>query len=356
MKIAFLNIYNGVVDRGAETFIKEVASRLNKNNEVTVFQSGEIIPKEQYKINRIPIKWNWKKKSGIGTLLGIFFLDYWNRQIFLFSLKAVPKILKEKYDVVIPVNGGWMPAIMRLVTWFYGGKMIISGQSGMGWDDRNNLWCFPDIFIALSSLAKNWAKKVNPFIKVVYIPNGTDIKIFNPKGADYEINLKKPIVLCVGALTESKRINLTIKAVARMNNVSLLVVGDGELKEELSELGRKLLGKRFQLIKKSYGEMPKIYRAADIFTLPSVSWQSFEIVLVEAMASGLPVVANNDDIRREIVGRAGILVNPEDTCAYAIALENALKLKWGKRPQFQVKKFSWDKIALKYDALFKQLI
>ncbi len=49
--------------------------------------------------------------------------------------------------MVIPVNGGWMPAILRIVTWLYGGKLVISGQSGIGWDDRNNLWCFPDVLL-----------------------------------------------------------------------------------------------------------------------------------------------------------------------------------------------------------------
>jgi glycosyltransferase involved in cell wall biosynthesis len=355
MKIAFLNIYSGVIDRGAETFVKELASHLAPKNEVTVFQSGENKQKEKYKTEIISVKWDWNKKTGIGTLLGIFFLDYWSRQVFLFSLKAIPRILKEKYDIVIPVNGGWMPAIMRLITWLYGGKMIISGQSGMGWDDRNNLWCFPNVFIALSSKASGWARKINPLVKVFRIPNGSDLKIFNSKGIKYKTTLKKPIVLCVGALTKPKRIDLTIRAVAKMDNASLLVAGDGELKEELSELGRKLLGSRFQLIKLSYEEMPKIYRAADVFTLPSVSWQSFEIVLVEAMATNLPVVANNDSIRREIIGDAGVLVKPENIDAYTKALEIALYSKWGSKPRRRAEKFSWDKIAEKYEKLFKEL-
>ena len=98
--------------------------------------------------------------------------------------------------------------------------------------------------------------------------------------------------------------------------------------------------------------MPGVYRAADIFTYPTVPWESFGIVLVEAMATGLAVVANKDDIRREIVGRAGVLVDPTNVDAYAIALKNALRLKWGKRPINQAKKFDWDKIAAKYEKLF----
>lgn len=355
MKIAFLNMYNGLVDRGAETFVKEVAQRLSARHEVTVFQAGEPVGNEQYKVEKIPMKIDWSQQSGAGTLLSVFFLDYWNRLVFYFSIKALSKIVKEKFDIVVPVNGGWMPALIRLATWAYGGKMVISGQAGMGWDERNNLWCFPDTFVALSSRAKIWAKRVNSLTRTVYIPNGVDTQKFIANGPTFKTSLPKPIVLCVGALTKSKRIDLTIRAVANLDNASLLVVGDGDLRRELSRLGKRLLSKRFQLVKVPFNDMPKVYRAADIFTLASEPFHAFEIVLVEAMASGLPVVANSDDIRREIVGGAGVLVDPTNTEAYAIALANAMRLRWGKRPQNQAKKFDWDKIAASYEALFKKL-
>ncbi|KKU17798.1 MAG: Glycosyl transferase group 1 [Candidatus Woesebacteria bacterium GW2011_GWC2_45_9] len=355
MKIAFLNMYNGLVDRGAETFVKEVAQKLAIRHEVVVFQSGGPSGKENYKVEKIPMKIDWARKSGAGSFLSLLFLDYWNRLVFRFSLKTLSKIVKEKFDIVVPVNGGWMPALMRLATWVYRGKMVISGQAGMGWDERNNLWCFPDTFVALSSKAKLWAKKVNPLIRTVYVPNGVDTERFTANGPTFKTNLPKPIILCVGALTKSKRIDLTIKAVANLGNASLLVVGDGDLRRELSWLGKRLLGKRFQLVKIPFSEMPQIYRAVDVFTLASEPFHSFEIVLVEAMASSLPVVANKDDIRREIVGRAGVLVDPTNTETYAIALENAMRLRWGKRPQNQARKFSWDIIASQYQKLFRKI-
>lgn len=356
MKIAFLNIYNGVIDRGAETFVKELAKSLSKNHEVAVFQSGDKRSGEHYKIVQIPVKWNWRNKSGVGTIRAFFFLDYWNRQIAYFTLKAIPILVKERFDIVVPVNGGWQPALIRLITWLYGGKMIISGQSGIGWDDRNNLWCFPNIFVATSTFAKNWAKRANPFVKADYIPNGVDTRKFNPRGGSLGIQLEKPRVLCVGALIPTKRIDLAIRAVAKIKGVSLLVVGDGDLKEEIESLGRELLGDRFQLIKVSFEEMPEVYRTADIFTVPSESYYSFEIVLAEAMATNLPVVANDDPIRREIVGKAGILVDPTNSDEYAKALEKALDTEWGDRPRNQAKKFDWDIIAKKYEDLFKRLL
>lgn len=355
MKIAFLNIYNGVIDRGAETFVKELAGSLSKKHEVVVFQSGEVLGNEKYRIERIQVNWDWSKKSGVGTLAGYLFIDYWNRQIFIFAIKAFVKMVKEKFDIIIPVNGGWLPAVMRIATWIYGGRMIISGQSGIGWDDRNNLWCFPNVFISLSTFAKKWARRVNPLVRVEYISNGVDTKKFFPGEDSFETKLKSPIVVTVGALIKSKRIDLAIKAVGRLKNVSLLVAGDGELRDETVKLGENTLGPRFQLIKVPYNEMPKVYRCADIFSLVSESHYSFENVLVEAMATGLPVVANNDPIRREIVGDAGILVDPTNTEAYSKALTEALNKNWGDKPRKQAEKFDWDKIAQAYERLFKSL-
>ena len=102
--------------------------------------------------------------------------------------------------------------------------------------------------------------------------------------------------------------------------------------------------------------MPEVYRAADVFTLASPWYRSFEIVLVEAMASGLPVVANNDPIRKEIVGDAGILVDPADMEGYAEALEKALNTNWENKPINQAKKFDWDIIAGKYERLIESLL
>lgn len=355
MKIAFLNIYNGLVDRGAETFIKELAARLARKHSVTVFQSGDKSGGEKYKVVKTPIQINVSKRRDVKTVQGRLFLDYKSRKKALFTIKAIPTILREKFDIIIPVNGGWQPALVRLVTWFYGGKMVISGQAGMGWDERNNLWCFPNAFVALSTKAKNWARRVNPLVRVLKIPNGTDLMKFKHQGPKLDINLKKPIVLCVGALTPGKRIDLAVKAVGQLKNVSLLITGDGFLKEEILKLGESLLGKRFRLINLPFEDMPKVYRTSNLFTLPSEAYQAFEIVLVEAMATGLPVVANDDEIRKEIVGEAGLLVDPVDTVKYAQALKKALTTDWEDKPRHRAKMFDWDKIATDYEKLFEKL-
>ena len=283
MKIAFLSKFQGSLDRGAETFVRELSKRLSKNHEIRIF-SGPGKPK-----GRWPILWR-------------FYIDPSGIDILLFTIKKIPEIVKGGYDIVIPINGGWQSAIIRLTTWIFGCKVIISGQSGRGWDDRNNLWSFPDCFISLSTTLKKWAKEINPFVKVDYIPNGVDLNKFYPNGEKISIKLPKPIILCVGALTNEKRIELLIYAVSSLSVGSLLVAGEGPLRNKLSVLGKRLLGKRFLLTYDKFENMPKYYRSADIFSLPSPSYRSFEIVIIEALATNLPVVVNNDPIRAEIVG------------------------------------------------------
>jgi glycosyltransferase involved in cell wall biosynthesis len=308
MKIAFLNKYQNRVSRGSETFVYELSKRLSKNHEVDVVSE----------------------------------ISYLN-------------LLKKKYDVIIPTNGRLQAIIVRKITWLTGAKMIISGQSGIGWDDKVNLLSFPDVFVALTEKAKEWAKKFNPFVKVIKIPNGVDLAKFKIK--DFRFKNKTKTILCVGAFTKQKRLDLVIKAVAGLKEVSLLIVGGGgEMKQEITDYGLKILGKdRFNVLTVPFGEMPKVYRAADVFTLPSASSEAFGNVLVEAMATNLPVVATNDEQRREIVGEAGILVDPTDTDEYTKALQKALDTDWGDRPRKQAEKFSWDEIANQYEELFADL-
>lgn len=356
MKIAFLSFYSGQISRGAETVVYELASRFSKNNDVTVFQSTENNFKTNYKVIICKVKTNWDVKDTSGTLPRRLFMDYWSLKIGAFTFKTIPTILREKFDIVIPLNGGWQIALVRIATWLYGGKEIASGQSGKGWDDRNNLWSFPNLFVALTSNAEKWAKKVNPFVKVVKISNGADLQKFNSEGESYKTNLKKPIVLVVGAFTEQKRLDLVIKAVSKLENTSLLLVGGGgNLKSQLETEGAKLLGNRFQMLSIPFNEMPKIYRSADVFTLPSASSEAFGNVYVEAMASGLPVVATNDEQRREIVGEAGVLIDPTNIKEYSDMLQKALDTNWGDKPRKQAEKFSWEVIAEKYEEHFKIL-
>ncbi|OGM19373.1 hypothetical protein A2685_02010 [Candidatus Woesebacteria bacterium RIFCSPHIGHO2_01_FULL_37_10] len=356
MKIAILSFYSGLNERGVERWVLELATKLSKCNQVKVFQNNKNQKSNKYNIESAGVDFDPEIKERKLDITRRAFLHYQGRKIAQFTIKIFPKLWIQNYDLIISTDGGWESAFVRILTWLKGKKMVIVGHSGIGWDDLNNLYCFPDVFVALSSKALRWAKKINTFVKSVYIPDGVDLNMFNKTGEKVEIGLPKPIILMVGAPEKGKRMELAINAVAKLKDPSLLILGGGYNEKNIRMVGKTKLGKRFLMKKVEFNEIPKYYRSCSLFTLPSWENEAFGMVYIEAMASGLPVVATDDELRREIIGEAGILVNPTDLDAYSTALQKALETAWHDKPVIQAKKFSWDFVVGEYEKLFKELV
>jgi glycosyltransferase involved in cell wall biosynthesis len=324
VNIAFLSFFNGLSNRGAETFVHEVASRLARDFQICVYQNGKSDANLPYSTKYLP------------------------------SLQSLPQF-DPKPDVIIPTNGRIQAILARIWAMTHQVKVIISGQSGSGFDDRLNLYTFPDIFVGLTDFQVAWAKQVNPVVKVVKIPNGVHLKKFNPKVTPFTVNLPRPVILYVAALEQIKRHNLLIEAIAQ-TPASLLLVGQGSLEQAISDYGNHQLGpERFKIMSLPYSQMPGIYTGCDLFVYPTAPWESFGIAILEALASGLPVVATTDPIRTEIVGDAGLLADPTDPVQFAAVITRALNSNWGNKPTLQAAKFSWEAIAQKYGELCKSL-
>lgn len=313
MKIVFLSRYQNESQRGVETFVKELVQRLEKSHTVDIFTG---------------------KKAD-----------------------SIKDVLKGKYDVVIPLNGRFQSLKVSLARIVGRYKVLISGHSGIGRDDLWNILIVrPDVFVALTDRMRIWAKKFAFGVRVVKISNGVDLIRFSPNGKKINFGVPGPVILCVGALTWNKQHELAVKAVARLEKGSLVIVGSGPKKDSLEKLAQKLLPGRFKITNFIYEQMPQVYRSADLFTLPSWDRESFGIVYLEAMASNIPVVAPRDESRREIVGKGGILVDVEDSDEFAAAIDKCLTTKWDKLPRQQAEKFNWDKIAKQYENALLDLI
>ena len=313
MKILFLSRFQNSVERGAENFVTELSQRLSKNNQIEIF-SGH--------------------KSD--SLMDIF---------------------KSNADIVIPINGRSQSLKVSLGRLIKKYKILISGHSGMGRDDIWNILVIkPDVFIALTGVMTKWAKKFAWGTKVLTIPDGVDLDKFTASGVTMNLDLERPIILSVGALVWYKHHEKAIEAVSRLERGSLLIAGDGNEKLNLEKLGKSKLGTRFKIMSFPYMQMPQVYRAADLFTLPSWDREAFGIVYLEAMASGLGVVAPNDSARSEIIGEAGILIDVSNSQKYAQAIEQALTVGWKAKALSQAKKFSWDKIAKMYEEVMLEML
>ena len=343
MKIAFLNIYNGIIERGSEVFIKELASQLSLRNSVCVFQSGKKTEKTAYKTQQI-------KEMPFIPAQGFLYHFF----VLVFTIKCLPYLYRENYDWIIPVNGRFQSVICRLLRVVKKYKILITGHAGVGFEDKFNIiFGKPNVFISLTPLAHEWAMQHTS--NTDYIPNGVDTGQFNPGVKPIKLDLKPPVILCTSALLPYKRVDLVIKAIAKIPDASLLVIGDGPLNEEIDTLGKNLLPKRFLHIK--YVEHDKIagfYAASSLFTLVSKASEAFGLVYLEAMACNKPIVAPGDTNRREIIGKAGIFCDPENITEYAKAIDKALKNNWGNEPRRQAEKYSWVVIAQKYEKIFKR--
>lgn len=145
-------------------------------------------------------------------------------------------------------------------------------------------------------VANFYKKYPDKFCEVHY---GIDTKKFKIYDLKFKNNSLKTI-LFVGGIDKAhyfKGIDILLKAVSKMqfSNYKLLIVGDGDLRQQYEKQAKQLNinNKVFFLGKIPNEKLPEIYQQADLFVLPSIKNESFGIVLLEAMACGVPVIASN---------------------------------------------------------------
>lgn len=333
MKIAILSFYSGLVSRGVETFVTELSDRVKDKVNLQVFHA-----------DKLPVP---------GNKLSYLFLDPPSLMIKQFTGETLKKLEADPPDIIMALNNGWMSLLTKQFCHRRQTKLVLAGFSGIGWDDKVNLRLKPDCFVACTRWQAEWAKRINPRARVETINIGVNTGRFRPEGKKYNHGLPAPVVLVVAGPQKFKRVNLAIEAVSRLPEASLLVVG--EQRPEIIQLGAKLLGRRFKNIQIDYAHLDSVYRSVQVFTLPSGASEAYGISILEAMASGLPVVVNDDPIRKELVGDAGILVDPTDLNSYTDGLKTALSLG-GKNSRGQALKFSWNQISRQYLDLWSTLV
>jgi N-acetyl-alpha-D-glucosaminyl L-malate synthase BshA len=230
-----------------------------------------------------------------------------------------------------------------------------------------------DAVIALTKdMEKRMKKFCNRYIHV--IPNGIDLKVFEKSSPrkllpNLQITNSERILLFVGTLRPVKGLKYLIQAMNILRNtgvekVKLIIIGDGEERQALKHLVKQLhLEDRVIFVGKIPNEkVPNYMTIADIFVLPSLS-EGFPIVTLEAMASGLPIIASRIGGMPEIVedGVNGFLVepaNPRDIAEKVTFLlkDEELRGRISKKNKEKIKNYSWEKIIEKLEEIFLEVI
>lgn len=156
--------------------------------------------------------------------------------------------------------------------------------------------------------------------KIIVIPLGIDLKKFIPIKKKDNKTLE---ILCVSRLVSEKGVFDVYEAFKNIvqnykAEVTLRFVGEGELQDELQKrIFHDSLQHIISIEQKEYQDIPSVFQHADIFVLPSQSTQTWEeqygMVFMEAMASGLPIIATKTGAIEEIIGDAGILIKEKNS-------------------------------------------
>ncbi len=227
-----------------------------------------------------------------------------------------------------------------------------------------NIWINAAEVVANSEGLRALAMKFTPDIGIKVIPNGVDTEHFRPQANK---SMSTPVrLLTVCRLISRKRIDILIKAVAKSLadglDVALNIAGDGNLLSELTHLAKVLnvTDSVNFLGRVSPDQMPAIYRDNDIFVMSS-QHEGMSNAILEAMASGLPIITTRCEGVDELVSGNGIVVEQENPTAVAEAIKKLVGdvLLYGKMSEASREKamgLTWSSVALQYTRLYQLVL
>ncbi len=222
-----------------------------------------------------------------------------------------------------------------------------------------------DMIIADSQNTKNDCMKYLDIpgekIKVVHLAADTRYKPLKNKEElrielESKYGLKHPFILSVGTLEKRKNISTLLKAFHKLksngvNHKLVITGGEGWKYHEIFDTLDKYDLKK-DVIFTGYvpdDDLVKLYNSADVFVYPSL-YEGFGLPPLEAMACGCPVITSNTSSLPEVVGDAGIMVDPLDADGlyqeiYEILTDDKLKSMLMKKSLQRASMFNWRRTA-----------
>lgn len=222
-------------------------------------------------------------------------------------------------------------------------------------------------FTAVSEAAAEYLLSLAD-VPVELIPNGIDLKYFKEPAVEMRGVGAPKTILFIGRLEHRKGVKYLISAYAELEkhepDVRLVIVGEGpdreKLEQQCKELGTQhveFMGYVDDLTKK------RLLSTVDLFCSPAIFGESFGVVLLEAMASGLVTVAADNPGYDSVMQGLGklSLVNPKDTVQFAhrlrlLLFDEDLRALWQKWARDYVRQFDFPKVVDRYEAVYERAL
>lgn len=196
------------------------------------------------------------------------------------------------------------------------------------------------------------------------IPNGCDVEAF--AGAAPATGLPPGRrLLWVGRLDPQKGFGVAVRAfdqvAAAVPDARLVVIGEGRDVGAVELLAPDVRSRVDLIGAVLHDDLPPYHSASEVFLSPALGQESFGMVLVEAMAAGLPVVASDIPGYREVVrdGREGLLVPPGDADAVAAALgrvlaDPSLARRLGEAGRARAERYRWEAVVGDVEDVYRE--
>ena len=223
--------------------------------------------------------------------------------------------------------------------------------------------------IAVSEPARSFVNRYFPGFDMRVIPNGVDTSVYRPGLApirhlrDDHVN-----ILFVGRLEKRKGLGDLLRAFrfiqSRVQRTRLIIVGDGPLRGKVeSYIARHRLPNVVMAGYVPDSVKPRYYNSADIFCAPATGAESFGIVLLEALASGVPVVATEVPGYMSVLesGKDSLTVQPKNWRELGASLviltrDAELRRRLSDYALHKVMRYSWDTVASEVLAVYQEAI
>ncbi|NLZ03689.1 MAG: glycosyltransferase family 4 protein [Phycisphaerae bacterium] len=226
------------------------------------------------------------------------------------------------------------------------------------------IWQRASALVACSEGLRQRASRFLPSAQIEVIPNGVDLRRFTP--AERPSGGPGPLrLITVGRLSPTKRLPVLIEMIELLRkeggDVQLTIVGGGVLE---AELRRKISDERFRGAitmtgRHSASRMPETYRQHDVLVSASAQ-EGMSNAMLEAMASGLPIVTTLCEGVDELISDNGIVVDDPTPAALAAAVrklvdQRTMLTAMSLAAREKAKTFGWDAVAESYLQLYAKV-